>query len=115
MQVLLEALKNEPSFRALLSDLERGRTPVVLSGASKIRVEIVPPDAAWLDEAHDGYRIGLFTVASQATAESILGNISYNKRYAKNSLALRVVQNDASSYTVEGVFTPKPGVFISVW
>ena len=89
--------------------------PVVLSGASKIRVEIVPPDAAWLDEAHDGYRMGLFTVASQATAESILGNISYNKRYAKNSLALRVVQNDASSYTVEGVFTPKPGVIISVW
>ncbi len=46
MHVLLEALKNEPSFRALLSDLERGRTPVVMSGAERIHKVIVAAAAA---------------------------------------------------------------------
>ena len=90
-------------------------TPIVLDGATKVNVELVPPSDGWQEEAHDGYTVGLFTVASQSTAESILSKVSVRKRYPKNHLSLRVSPNDIGSYTVEAVFDPKPGVIISVW
>lgn len=88
-------------------------TPIVLDGATKINVELVPPSDVWLQEAHDGYTVGLFTVASQSTAEAILAKVSVNRRYAKNHLNLRVAANDIGSYTVEAVFERKPGFVLT--
>ena len=87
--------------------------PIILDGATKINVEIVPPDATWYENDHTGHSVGLFTVSSESVAETILGKITYRRVYPRNLLSMRVVQKDASSYTVEAVFDPRPGFVMS--
>ena len=50
MHVLFEALKKEPSFNALLGDLERGRTPVALSGVERTHKVLIAAAAAEITE-----------------------------------------------------------------
>ena len=73
----------------------------------------MPPDATWYENDHTGHSVGLFTVSSESVAETILGKITYRRVYPRNLLSMRVVQKDASSYTVEAVFDPRPGFVMS--